>query len=616
MAPVATTTSVERPPLSLAGFPVSSWAFAVRIWLAMILALYASFWLELDSTSAAATTVAILALPTRGQGFEKAEFRLLGTIVGTMAAIVITGALSQTGSLLLAGFAVWVGLCVYVAYLLDGGRAYAAVLCCVTVALAAMENIDSPQLVFSAGMARAASMSVGVLAIGLVSDLFAAPDYHPVLRSRLSALQDRVMGYADTPEGSASASAGAMLLRDIVALRPEITSLTTESSSGTARRAAAQSAMLSLVAATSIVRMIASLPPALSTAAEEELLDICRAWLMQKLAEQQKHISADLEAIRTATMPFSRRRAPIYRSRRIAAENGLRAAASFFLIAALLAAAGWPSTQLCLAIVALFIALSATVPNPAVLAKVSVLAIPLSCLLAGVLKFMVLSGLSDFELLAIALAPIVIGLALIISEPNGIRPVLARLTLVFTLLLFTPTNPETYDPQTFLTTCLLAVLGSILFLAAQLVIPPLSGDRRVKILLAEIRRKPRALHARRAANLDYAEELFCDASRVEQIVTAGAASSSAGAAIEEAVKAFDRAAAVRQSCAELQRLTMPPLVIAAAMARTALSGRDGRAVLRAAATMRETAKRHNVSADSACASLVATACVFQLSPND
>ena len=102
MQATATRATVKPPRPGFAGFSGSSWAFAVRIWLAMMLALYVSFWLELEVPSTAAITVAILALPTRGQGLEKAGFRLFATMLGTAAAIVIAGLFSQTGALLLA----------------------------------------------------------------------------------------------------------------------------------------------------------------------------------------------------------------------------------------------------------------------------------------------------------------------------------------------------------------------------------------------------------------------------------------------------------------------------------------------------------------------------------
>lgn len=147
----ATSAADDIRPRVFAGFPVSSWAFALRVLLAMLLALYVSFWLELESPSSAAVTVAILALPTRAQGMEKAGYRLLATAIGVIASIAIAGTFSQTGALLPAVLGIWVGLCVYVAGMLDGNRAYAAALSCITVALIAIQQIDSPLQVFPTG---------------------------------------------------------------------------------------------------------------------------------------------------------------------------------------------------------------------------------------------------------------------------------------------------------------------------------------------------------------------------------------------------------------------------------------------------------------------------------
>jgi uncharacterized membrane protein YccC len=121
------TLSSQRDFVPL-GFPPGSWAFAIRIWVAAILALYLSFWLQLQAPSTAIVTVAIVAEPTRGQALEKAVFRVIATIIGVAASIAMTGLFSQTRDLLLVAYAGWMGLCVYVSGLLDGNRAYAAVL--------------------------------------------------------------------------------------------------------------------------------------------------------------------------------------------------------------------------------------------------------------------------------------------------------------------------------------------------------------------------------------------------------------------------------------------------------------------------------------------------------
>jgi uncharacterized membrane protein YccC len=143
--------SVHRPA-AIAGFPLSAWAFALRMWAAMMVALYAAFWLQLESASSAAVTVGVLALQTRGQVFQKAVYRVLATIVGVVASFVIAGLFPQSPGLFLIGFAGWLGLCVYVGGLLDGNRAYSAVLSGYTVALVAVTQIDSPQNIFSAAV--------------------------------------------------------------------------------------------------------------------------------------------------------------------------------------------------------------------------------------------------------------------------------------------------------------------------------------------------------------------------------------------------------------------------------------------------------------------------------
>src|SRR5215469_3839572 len=256
-----TTTAIDRP-VRFAGVPAGSWAFGIRIWLAVVVALAASFWLELEAPSAAAVTVAILAEPTRGRALEKAFFRLIATVIGVTAAIVIVALFSQARDLLLAAFAVWIGLCVYAARLLDGNRAYAAVLSGYSVGIIAIQQIDAPDQVFQSGMERGAAIAVGIAAIALVNDLLAAPDSHPQLAARLTALHRRVRDYAKAVlRDAASDVTTAALLGDIAALRPEIAGLATESASGSARSAAARSTAVALVAQVHAARVLSTVVP-------------------------------------------------------------------------------------------------------------------------------------------------------------------------------------------------------------------------------------------------------------------------------------------------------------------------------------------------------------------
>src|ERR1700731_4499306 len=180
-----------RRSVTIAGFPLSAWAFALRIWAAMMVALYAAFWLQLESASSAAVTVGVLAMQTRGQAYHKAVYRVLATIVGVAASFVIAGLFPQSRSLFVIGFAGLLGLCVYVGGLLDGNRAYSAVLSGYTVALVAVTQIDAPQNIFSAGINRGAAIVVGIAALALISELFAAPNVHTGLSGKLIAAHRR-----------------------------------------------------------------------------------------------------------------------------------------------------------------------------------------------------------------------------------------------------------------------------------------------------------------------------------------------------------------------------------------------------------------------------------------
>src|ERR1700731_37398 len=125
--------------------PLHIWAFAFRIWLAAVVALYVAFWLQLGGASSAAVTVAILAQPTRGAAVAKAVNRIAATFVGATMSVVIAGLFPGERVGTLAAFILWMSVCVFVASYYRGFRAYAAVLSGYTVGIITVVNIDTPQ---------------------------------------------------------------------------------------------------------------------------------------------------------------------------------------------------------------------------------------------------------------------------------------------------------------------------------------------------------------------------------------------------------------------------------------------------------------------------------------
>jgi len=635
---------------NLAGLPVSSWGFAVRLWIAVTISLLTSFWLQLEAPSSAALTVLILAEPTRGQALAKAGWRLIATIIGVSASIAITGFLSQSGDLILAAFAAWMGLCVYAAGLLDGYRAYAAVLSGYTVGLIAVQQIDTPQRVFESGMSRGAAIAVGVLSITLVNNLLLAPDRYPRLMVQLAAMHRRIREYAKAVirDAVTDATEAATLMREIVALRPEIASLATESSSGSLRSTAARNTTVALVAELHAIRALAALPVAADPVFRERLTSVLDrsddepssispvghvidstenltdatavplAWALSELLRTDEEVRQNLVALKSGIRPPRAWRAPLYQSNRIAVGNGIRASAQFAIASALLVLAGWPATSVPLSVVALVIGLGAVTPSPRGFTTIALIASPIAVVLTGVFEFLILDGVSEFPLLAIGLAPFVVGAGLLISGPSLGLASLGRISLIFFMVIFSASNPQTYNPQAFVFSSLFVCLGIGLLLAAQFLVPPVSQDRRRHWLIASARHELGLVLSRSDRRYAPQEAMFRDAVRVGQIASAGGTDLQHRISIEEALSYFDQAAAIRLSDAKLTQLaddpTDGPLATLAAEARTALVDRDAQRIRASARSLHEAAPGECLAIATSAALLLAGA-VIEAAPS-
>jgi uncharacterized membrane protein YccC len=625
---------VSEQPFTVAKIPVSSWTFAIRVWLAMILALFVSFWLQLEAPTSAAVTVGILAEPTRGQALDKAGFRLLATVVSVTASIAITGLFSQARDLILAAFAVWIGICVFAANLLDGYRAYAAVLSGYTVAIIATQQIDTPQHVFESGMARGAAIVVGILSMLVVNTLMFAPDRQSRLVAQLAAIRRRVREYATAAFRGEPAKTTTFLalLQEIVALRPEIPSVALESSSGSVMSVAARSAVVGLVAELQAVRILSSAAVDVdSTVCDQARAALERvnnsglpaqrlpglvaglqcvrdveteasAWAARELLRRDKEVREDLLALRSAQWPLRAWRAPLYRSYRTAAESGVRASLWLAIASIFYVWAGWPATSVSLSLVALIIGLGATTPNPRGFTVSTLVGAPIAALLTGLLEFIILNGADAFPLLALAMAPFTVGAALLMKSQNPLWSSLGRVNLLFIPVILAPSNPQTYNPQSFLFTSFFLVAAAALLLAAQTLIPPVSDDARRMRLLAEAHGE---LQGPAHQNGEAPEEAtFRDASRIGQFLAVEGAQDPR--ALAEMLACFDQSAMVRLCEAKLMPLTDGPLAPLADEARAAIIKRDAPTLRTIAHRVREMAPQADSIETDVAACLILT----------
>ncbi|MDY0882785.1 FUSC family protein [Dongia soli] len=145
------------------------WSHAVSTTVAVIVALYVAYALQLESPYSAATTVLVVASPIHGMVLAKSVYRFLGTLVGAIASIALVALFAQTPELFILGASLWVGIFTAISSLMRRFRAYGAVLAGYTVTLVALGAVDQPLQIFDLAMARIAVVTIGVVCSAVVT---------------------------------------------------------------------------------------------------------------------------------------------------------------------------------------------------------------------------------------------------------------------------------------------------------------------------------------------------------------------------------------------------------------------------------------------------------------
>ena len=102
--------------------------FGLRLWAAVCLALFVAFWLQLDNPFWAGASASVVCQPQLGASLRKGWFRMVGTAVGAIAIVTLTGCFPQNRIGFLALLALWCSLCAFAATLLRNFASYSAAL--------------------------------------------------------------------------------------------------------------------------------------------------------------------------------------------------------------------------------------------------------------------------------------------------------------------------------------------------------------------------------------------------------------------------------------------------------------------------------------------------------
>jgi len=157
--------------------------FGLRLWASVCLALYVAFWLELDNAYWAGTSAGIVCQPHLGASLRKGWYRMIGTLVGAIAMVVLTACFPQDRAAFMVGLALWGAICALVATVLRNFAAYSAALAGYTAAIIASDQLGATGGpngdAFMLGITRVSEIWIGIVCAGIV---LAGTDFGGALR--------------------------------------------------------------------------------------------------------------------------------------------------------------------------------------------------------------------------------------------------------------------------------------------------------------------------------------------------------------------------------------------------------------------------------------------------
>jgi uncharacterized membrane protein YccC len=386
-----------------------------------------------------------------------------------------------------------------------------------TVGIITVVNIDTPQKVLKTMTDRVAAITIGILCVTLINDLFGSPPVWLGLERRITRAWLDVRDYARDVLGGAKDDAGrtGTLFAQIAGLRDDVDIVAHDMADGRHRAGGARSAMLALVEIVQQVRLLSLLgrgDPLAVTIRDQCLAaldgdrtkalallvrlrddelsrpDATIAAIAQiqqaiRCVESMSQLEDGLLSLREGSEPARDVRLPHRKEVVFALQNAIRigialSAGAFFLVLA-----GWPASALALMITAIVCALSTTMPDPSKAVVAATVSVALAAVSADIVHFYLLTDSQDFIRLAIAIAPTMIFGCLLSVNPK-IAGIGVTMNIIFVFLL-APSNPQSFNALSFFSQCMFVAFAlGVVFLASRLVWPVSELDKQRAVVRA------------------------------------------------------------------------------------------------------------------------------------
>lgn len=532
--------------LGFARWPAGTTALAFEIWLALAVAYYVAFVLELNSAAGVGTGLLILVGPTQGMVLSKAIYRIAGTLFGALIALILTSLFSQDRTMLIAVFSVYMACLVALATLLRDFRAYGCILAGYTVALISIADVDAPTATFTAMLDRVAVILLAVLVLAFVSAIFATAESVRSLQSKLRLATKDIVAMALAtldqrvpPDPSQCVAMSARLMP----LRSEIGFATPELLDGWARAKGARSALLGLFEAISAIQAVGlglrNMSAASSTV--EDAISIVRAAIVAQRPEKRladidvltqqameagalsieeayvldrckfmievfRDIRDGLLSNRVGRLPRRSVSLPVHQDYIAAVLNGLRVGLAVGIVGLLAVLSGLPGANLMILGTIVFVSLGSVMQDPLAMGRAALVMTPAVIITGTIYDFLIFPNISDYPLFIISLAPVVTMTCWLIKTGKGPMGIFYG---VQSISLLSPANVQQLDPTAFVDTVAFLVAGSAcIFVSLLLIVPVNPALRRLRLALAVGRTLRRALADENRLNQPRASLLY------------------------------------------------------------------------------------------------------------
>jgi uncharacterized membrane protein YccC len=503
-------------------------AFAIRAWLASLVALYIAFVLQLNNPLWAMQSCWIVTAATTGMTLSKSFYRFVGTIGGVIFAIILMACFAQTPELFVVALALLVGGATVASNLLTNNRAYATALIAYTAGIVASDAINAPDQVFLIGMARGAAILVGVACAILSVSLFAPHRAEAGTRAKLAELLSEVSHRAVLPWQAPMEERmkiGIKLVDNAIAMNSLVEFAAAESGTFRLQANNARSLIAHIFGIISarrsldahlrrcgwpshnalqifhgvvvdligdvsnklerhnvhemisqideVRRQLALLHPEDDAGSAEDV--ISARLVIDRIDDLLEHLSRalinwrDILEERWERMPT--RRLNFHRDVRAAWINGARAFIAVCITGAFWIGTAWPHGPSSLIFVSVLLSILSSQPRPDLVSWLFFL-VTIPGVVAGLLfKFFVLSANSGFDYLAITSALIFLPLGIVMANPATNIP---ALPFVFTFInLAGFANPMIFDLSDSLNSAIAVEVGVLAGVAAyRLIFPP------------------------------------------------------------------------------------------------------------------------------------------------